>query len=78
MPETITDFILEFKTDPTGKDVKCLYKLTLDKNSKEVLHKEAWGDMEDFDDLFEACFERWDTQWDLNKVITAIKESDID
>jgi hypothetical protein len=73
MPETITDFVLEEKNG-----IKVLIKLTLDKNTKEVLHKETWGDMEDFDDLFQACFDRWESNWDLNKVMTAIRECDFD
>lgn len=64
-----------------------LYELVPNPKQQEVpmimlIHpdgrKESWGDVEDFDDLFKACHERWGGNWDLNKVCVAIKESEID
>lgn len=39
--------------------------------------KEAWGTIEDFDRLFDECVKKWGNNWDLNKVLIAIKESEI-
>lgn len=38
--------------------------------------REEWGNVQDFDQLFDTCVSRWGSNWDLNKVCTAIRECD--
>jgi len=39
---------------------------------------EVWCSINDLDQLFTACVDRWGGNWNLEKVKLAIRESDID
>lgn len=40
--------------------------------------KDDWGTVQDFDNLFDACVSRWGSNWNLEKVVAAIHESELD
>ena len=40
--------------------------------------KETWCTVKDLDLLFETCHERWGFNWNLEKVLATIEETDID
>lgn len=68
-------FELKKKEDGNGQMVDTLTKIT-DVGGK--VNEEDWGTVQDFDRLFNACVSRWQGNWDINKVCTAISESQID
>jgi len=40
--------------------------------------RDVWCSVMELDRLFSACVDRWGGNWNLEKVIIAIRESDID
>lgn len=63
-----------------NNDKQCRYALenrTLVKYHPDET-REEWGTIDEFDELFDTCVERWGNNWDFNKVLIAIKESEID
>lgn len=69
-------FVLEKREDPsTGIPVDTLLKQTVDADGK-VSNEEPWGSVIDFDKLFNTCVKKWGSNWDLDKVCTAINEAD--
>lgn len=66
------EFKLETVTSPnTGASTQALVKY-------DGSNREEWGTVDDFDQLFDCCVRRWGKNWDLEKVKTAITESEID
>ncbi len=61
----------------TGGMIDNLVKHTMDDAAAEET-SEVWCSVQDLDILFSACTERWGDNWDLNKLVVAIKESQID
>jgi hypothetical protein len=66
------------ENEDLGQSELALVKTTLSPVVGEVPKKETWGTIAEFDRLFNACSERWQDGWDLDKVILAVKESEID
>lgn len=40
--------------------------------------EEEWTTVKDLDKLFDACTVRWPAGWDLNKLLTCIRECEFD
>lgn len=71
-------FALEKRADEnTGVEVDTLVKYTENENGIKD-SGEPWGNVMEFDRLFDVCSRRWPRGWDLNKVMTAIQECDFD
>lgn len=60
--------------DKTGTPIDTLVKY-IEENGKVT--SEPWIDVISLDQFFDACVSRWGSNWDLNKVRTAILESEI-
>lgn len=72
-----TRFALEkIEDEATGVPVDTLIKYVKEGDAPEVA--EPWGNVMEYNQLFDACSARWGTNWDLNKVIAAINESQLD
>lgn len=72
-------FKLEKVADSTGTPVDTLVKYTQrHEYGPTDPFKEPWCTVQELDKLFEACSQRWGSNWDLNKVITAIGECEFD
>jgi len=70
-------FALEkIEDEATGQAVDTLVKYTKDGEQPET--SETWGNVVEFNQLFDACVKRWDNNWDLNKVVTAVLECEFD
>ena len=70
------NFKLEKRPDEnTGVEVDTLIKCEISAEGTEM--EETWGNVTEFNQLFDTCVARWGSNWDLNKVMTAIRESDI-
>ena len=67
-------FTLEPIADSNGIEVPTLIKSTEDGGK---IDKEPWGNVQEFDRLFETCARKWGSDWDLEKVCVAITESEI-
>lgn len=78
MGPQIIRFALEDVADSNGIVVPTLVKYTKIKDSDQPETREEWGNVHDFDSLFNACVSRWGSNWNLEKVIVAIRESEID
>lgn len=66
------EFKLEKVANQNGTGVPTLVKYHADGT------REEWGNVDDFDRLFNACSNRWGTNWNLEKTCIAILESEID
>lgn len=66
-------FTLEHRQDETGDIVPTLIKR--DELGREI---DEWCNVKELDQLFEACVSRWGKNWNLEKVMVAIRESQID
>lgn len=64
-------FSLEPKADANGVEVPTLIKKV------DGLPDEDWCSVQDLDRLFNACVQRWGSNWDLEKVMTAVRETEI-
>jgi hypothetical protein len=74
---TLVSFALEKEPkEGTGTLVDSVVKYTADEVGKT--EREVWCSVDDLDSLFAACVDRWGKNWNLEKVVTAIKESEID
>lgn len=71
-----TEFNLEKVKNHLGIELDTLVKY--EHTEGKELVREEWCNVMDLDQIFNACVERWGSNWDLNKVITAIKEADFD
>lgn len=61
----------------TGTPVDTLFRCIEEDDGK--LEVEPWCTVIELDTLFQACSNRWGNgNWDLNKVMTAIKECEFD
>lgn len=69
MEKSIT-FKLEDKENGVGIAVPTLIKC-------QGTDQEEWCNVEDLDQLFNTCVQRWGKNWNLEKVLTAVKESEI-
>jgi hypothetical protein len=58
--------------DQNGTESDALVKIE-DSGTEDV-----WCTVQDLDTLFDTCVKRWGSNWDLNKVCTAITECDFD
>jgi hypothetical protein len=67
-------FELKKKEDSTGQLIDTLTKIT-EKDGKTT--EEDWGTVQDFDRLFNTCVAKWGSNWDLEKILVAIRESSI-
>lgn len=66
------DWALEKTLDDQGNMIPTLIKI------HEDGRRERMGNVDEFDELFAVCEERWDSNWDLPKLLVAIRESQID
>ena len=72
-----TRFALEkIEDEQTGQTVDTLIKYTKDGDAPET--SEAWGNVLEYNQLFDACVKRWGDNWDLNKVVAAVIECEFD
>ena len=70
-------FALEkVEDESTGQPIDTLIKYTKEGDAPET--SEPWGNVMEYNSLFDACVSRWGNNWDLNKVIAAINESTLD
>lgn len=58
--------------EKTGTPVPTLVKAVDGKPDEEL------GTMLEFENLFDACHSRWGNNWDSEKLIVAVNESEID
>jgi hypothetical protein len=66
-------FALEKKADKNGQVQDTLVR------KEDGKPDEDWGTVNDFDRLFAACSQRWaEYGWDLEKLITAVRECQFD
>lgn len=65
-------FKLEKVEDNTGTPVDTLVKYVEGKEG------EPWINIQELDKLFDTCVARWSSNWDLEKVLTAIREAEFD
>ena len=65
-------FKLEDIKNKSGIPVPTVVKYEEGKPSEE------WVNVEDLDTLFDTCVDRWGNNWDLNKIMTAIRETEVD
>jgi len=65
-------FELRKVKDGLGYEVDTLVKVEDD--GKEDL----WCNVRELDVLFSTCVRRWGSNWDLEKVCTAVREADFD
>jgi hypothetical protein len=71
-------FKLEKVLDSTGQEIDTLVKYTQDNPDAAPDSGEEWCTVQDLDRLFETCTTRWPVGWDLEKVMTAVRECDFD
>lgn len=75
------EFRIEKITDEqTGQVLDAVVKVTTSAKygDEPTETKETWCTILDLDRLFEGCVRRWGNNWNLDKVLTAISESEID
>jgi hypothetical protein len=60
----------------TGQEIDSLVQYKETEGKDPV--KDVWCSVVDLDRLFNACVDRWDSNWNLEKVCVAIRESEID
>jgi len=75
---TTTFFKLEKRPDASGRQVDTLVKCVGNPDSVLGAEEEEWCTVNDLDRLFEACARRWPIGWDLEKLITAVRECEFD
>ncbi len=74
-------FALEKETSPrTGALVDAVVKYSHPNPTlgQEPEEREVWCSVEELDRLFEAASKRWGRNWDLEKVLIAVREADFD
>jgi len=71
-------FKLEKRPDSTGQEIDTLVKYTQDNPDSVPDSGEEWCSVQDLDRLFEVCTTRWPVGWDLEKLMTAVRECDFD
>ncbi len=66
-------FVLENRPhESTGVPMPTLVK------KEEGKPDDEWCTVQDLDQLFEACVRRWGNNWNLEKIMVAITETQID
>lgn len=73
----MVQFKLERIEDTNGQPTDTLVKYS-QPGINEPVEREEWCTVPELDRLFAACVQRWSGNWDLEKVIIAIRESPID
>ncbi len=68
--------IIDFKLEKGFADSYTLVKVMKDDLNNEV--RDELCTTLDLDQLFDVCVKRWGNNWNLEKVMVAIKESEID
>lgn len=71
MVNTAVTFKLDTRANDQGVVAPSIIR---EENGQE----EYWCNTQELDSLFQACANRWGTNWDLNKLIVSVKESEID
>lgn len=62
----------------TGQKVDTLTRVETD-DAGNVMATEAWCTVPELDTLFQTASDRWgDGNWDLNKILVAIREAEFD
>jgi hypothetical protein len=69
-------FILKKTTNSVGAEIDALFKQTTDE--KGVMTEEEWTNVSDLDLLFDTCTRKWPRGWDLEKLLTCIRECDFE
>lgn len=65
-------FKMEDISNPQGIVIPTIVKYIDDSN------REEWCNVDDLDKLFDACVQRWGSNWDLNKVLEAVHDCEFD
>ncbi len=65
-------FELRKVKDQLGSDIDTLFKID------DTGNEESWCTVRDLDSLFATCVRRWGSNWDLEKINTAIRECEFD
>lgn len=78
MERTHTRYALEKVEDKAGQMLDTLVKFTLEDAPAAVEQREELTSVQDLDRLFDACSARWPVGWDLEKLLTCIKECEFD
>lgn len=66
------EYTLEKKSDYGPGEPLCLVKKEAGKPD------DVMASVEDLENLFDTCVRRWKGNWNLEKLLTAIRESEID
>lgn len=69
-------FVLEKVRDRNDDLKQTIVKITTDDKGKE--EREEWTTIADLDRLFDACTARWPRGWDLEKLLTCVRECEFD
>lgn len=72
-------FALEKVDNSLGIPVDTVVKYTdrpVSIGDTQVPEREEWCNVMELDRLFDACVAKWGSNWDLEKVITAVREAD--
>lgn len=77
MDDLMIRFALEMVPNSVGVSVPTLVKYKQATRGAPE-EREEWCSVEDLDALFETCVARWGSNWNLEKVLVAIRESEID
>lgn len=72
------EFKLEQEANPkTGSAQTALVKYADQEGGKDR-SREVWCTVDDINYLFDTCARRWGTNWDLDKVCTAVRDTEIE
>lgn len=72
----VTFELRKIPDEGTGTPVDTLVKVS--KKDALPAEEETWCNVQELNALFNTCCERWGDNWDLNKVMTAIRECEFD
>lgn len=76
LDEPLARFKLEKRCDDNGQMLDTIVKYTLKEGEEE--QEEKWCTIVELDQLFDACVKRWGSNWDLEKLKTAVVECEFD
>lgn len=67
----VTFAVEKIEDEDTGQTLDAVVKTAADGT------KDTWCTILDLDKLFGACVKKWEGNWNLDKVIAAIEDSDV-
>ncbi len=63
--------------EATGQNLQAVVKTTRAEGANDQEEKETWCTILDLDRLFDTCVKQWGSNWNLDKVCSAIQHTDI-